>query len=71
MPLDVGHSYCPVVLNSYLPNVLPAIPDPLARRETIAWIRVDFEKYKTMTDLVLFDYFTSDWLEMTAVAGCC
>jgi hypothetical protein len=28
------------------------IPDPVARKETISWIRVEFERNKHITDLV-------------------
>lgn len=31
-----------------------AIPDPVARKETISWIRAEFERNKHITDLVRF-----------------
>ncbi|KAJ7042547.1 hypothetical protein C8F04DRAFT_945848 [Mycena alexandri] len=34
---------------------LTAIPDPLARRETIKWIRAEFERNRDLTDLVLIE----------------
>ncbi|KAJ7785997.1 hypothetical protein B0H16DRAFT_13545 [Mycena metata] len=32
-----------------------AIPDPLARRETIKWIRAEFERNRDLTDLALIE----------------
>jgi hypothetical protein len=38
---------------------LPGIQDPVARRETILWIRAEFERNRHLTDLVAFIWLGS------------
>ncbi|KAJ6519525.1 hypothetical protein C8R45DRAFT_807113 [Mycena sanguinolenta] len=45
------------VLNLYRFAIrsVPAIHDPLTRKETIMWIRVEFERNRHLTDLSLIE----------------
>lgn len=50
-PLEVGrcHSQSECAQANELS---PAIPDPVTRRETVAWIRAEFERNRHLTDVV-------------------
>ncbi|KAJ8702809.1 hypothetical protein PTI98_001495 [Pleurotus ostreatus] len=42
-------------LYRYAIRATKGIPDPTARRETIEWIRQDFEKHRHLSDVALIE----------------